>query len=92
MRRPVETIYDPRLSDAPPSVEVTMLVRHNGLVVAQSRAVDDTGRLRLPPGWLELDRGRRDEGVGLVVVGGGDGVVGGLLGAVSGGGAEAGGS
>ena len=38
-----------------------MLVRHNGLVVAQSRAVDDTGRFRLPPGWLGLSRERRDD-------------------------------
>ena len=61
MRRPVETIYDPRLSDVPPSVEVTMLVRCEGRVVAQSRAVDDTGRTRLPPGWLGLERDVRDD-------------------------------
>ena len=40
---------------------VRMTVSFGGEVLAESSAVDDTGRLRLPPGWLEQDRGVRDE-------------------------------
>ena len=40
---------------------VRMTVSFEGQVLAESSAVDDTGRLRLPPDWLELERGRRDD-------------------------------
>ena len=60
LRRPVDTIYDSRLGDAPARLEVTMLVRLDGQVVARSSAVDETGRFRLPPRWLERTREERD--------------------------------
>ena len=40
---------------------VRMTVSFDGVVLAESSAVDDTGRLRLPPRWLAEDRGWRDE-------------------------------
>ena len=41
-------------------LEVTMVVKYDGVELARSSAVDDTGRLRLPPRWLGLDREKRD--------------------------------
>ena len=40
---------------------VRMTVLFGGQVLAESEAVDDTGRLRLPPGWLAETREWRDE-------------------------------
>ena len=40
---------------------VRMCVSFDGQVLARSEAVDDTGRLRLPPDWLGKDREWRDE-------------------------------
>ena len=44
-------------------LEVRMMVLFDGVVVAESRAVDDTGRLRLPPDWLGRTREERDDDV-----------------------------